>query len=213
MAKVIEFKSGLDWEKVQLTEEIAKEEDFSTVVVNASLDGILTYDLEVRYTLWSPQMERLTGLKSEQVLGKCAFDLFPFLKDAGIDKICADTFRGISGQSPILKYTISETGLTGYTQQQNFPLYNEFGEITGGIAVVRDVTSMKNRFDDLANSNRILENRIQELEELLKAQSPTPTVFHRIWAFAAKPLLQLRNQSRFLARAIPILRSFGSFSD
>jgi PAS domain S-box-containing protein len=173
MAKIVEFKTGVDWEKVQLTDEIAKREDFSTVILNASLDGILTYDLNVRYTLWSPQMEKITGMKSEQVLGRNAFELFPFLRGAGIDKICEGTFRGESAQSPVLEYTIAETGLTGYTQQQNFPLYNEYGKITGGIAIVREVTAMKNRFDDLAKSNRLLKNRIQELERDLKNQNRT----------------------------------------
>jgi PAS domain S-box-containing protein len=181
MAKIIEFQTGVDWEKVLLADEVAKEEDFSTVLVKASTDGILTYDREIRYTLWSPQMEKMTGLKSEQVLGKCAFDLFPFLKDAGIPEICAGTLRGISAQSPILRYNIPETGLTGYTQQTNFPLYNEFGEITGGIAVVRDMTAMKNRFDRLIGENHALEKRVHELEQKLKNKDSEPPVLHRIF--------------------------------
>lgn len=187
MGKVFEFKSGMDWEKVLLADQVAQKDDFSTVVVNASLDGILTYDLNVRYTLWSPQMERLTGMKSEQVLGRCAFDLFPFLKEAGIDKVCEATFRGESVQSPILKYTIPATGLTGYTQQTNFPLYNELGEITGGIAVVRDMTAMKSKFDGLNNANRALERRVHELEQQLKKRRSEPNVLHRILSRLSRP--------------------------
>jgi PAS domain S-box-containing protein len=180
MAKIVEFKSGLDWEKVQLTDEVAREEDFSTVVVNASLDGIVTYDLKSRYTLWSPQMEKITGLKSEAVLGRNAYDLFPFLKEVGIEEMYEKSFRGESSQSGISRYTVPSTGLTGFTQQQNFPLYNEFGEITGGIAVIRDVTAMKNRFDELVHANHELETRVEELEYRLGARSPEPRTLHRV---------------------------------
>jgi PAS domain S-box-containing protein len=181
MAKIVEFGTGRDWEKVQLAEEVAKEEDFSTVVINASLDGIVTYDLSSRYTLWNPQMEKLTGLKSDQVLGKFAYDLFPFLRDSGIDKLYEGTFRGETGTSSIMRFTVPATGLTGYTQQTNFPLYNEFGEITGGIAVIRDMTSVKNRFDKLISENHALESRVHDLEEKLNNRSSEALTLHRIF--------------------------------
>ena len=44
---------------------------------------ILAFDRECRYTVWNPAMERITGLKREQVLGRCAFDVFPFLRRRG----------------------------------------------------------------------------------------------------------------------------------
>jgi PAS domain S-box-containing protein len=181
MAKIIEFQTGLDWEKVQLADEVAKEEDFSTVVVNASLDGIVTYDLNSRYTLWNPQMEKLTGLTSDQVLGKFAYDLFPFLRDAGIDKLYEGTFRGETGTSSIMRFTVPATGSTGYSQQTNFPLYNEFGEITGGIAVIRDMTSIKSRFDKLISENHVLEKQVRELEQKLNNKNSERPTLHRIF--------------------------------
>jgi PAS domain S-box-containing protein len=187
MAKIVEFRTGRDWERVQLAEQVAKEEDFSTVVINASLDGIVTYDLNSRYTLWNPQMERLTGLKSDQVLGKFAYDLFPFLRDAGIDKLYEGTFRGETGTSAIMRFTIPATGSTGYTQQTNFPLYNEFGEITGGIAVIRDMTSIKNRFDKLISENHALEKQVRELELKLNNRNSEPSALHRIFQRLFRP--------------------------
>jgi PAS domain S-box-containing protein len=167
MTNVFDITSGMDLESVRLAEEIANQNEFSTVLINASPDGIAAYDLESRYTLWSPSMEKLTGLKKEEVLGRCAFDLFPFLKEAGIDKMYEKSFRGEVTRSSIVHYTVPSTGVQGFTEQQNFPLYNEQGKITGGFAIIRDVTRIKKNFDEILRINMQLRSRVNELENSL----------------------------------------------
>jgi hypothetical protein len=51
MKNVIEIMSGMDLESVRLAEEIANQDEFSTVLINASLDGIVAYDRDARYTI------------------------------------------------------------------------------------------------------------------------------------------------------------------
>ena len=55
-------------------------------IIDASVDGILAFDRECRYTVWNQTMEQISGMSREDVLGKCAFDVFPFLKETGEDK-------------------------------------------------------------------------------------------------------------------------------
>ena len=164
MTKVFDINSGLDLESVLLAQEIANEDEFSTVLINASPDGIVAYDRDCRYTLWSPSMEKITGMKKEDVIGRCAFDLFPFLKEVGIDKMYEKSFRGEASRSPVTHYVVPATGFQGFTEQQNFPLYGENGEITGGFAIIRDVTRIKKIFDEMVQSNLELRARIRELE-------------------------------------------------
>ena len=58
-----------------------QEQDlFLKCLLEANVDGIIAFDREFRYTTWNRAMERISGVKREDVLGKCAFDLFPCLQ-------------------------------------------------------------------------------------------------------------------------------------
>ncbi len=115
-------------------------------------------------------MEKITGLTAAEVLGKYAFDLFPFLVKEGIDQLYYSSLRGeVSARSKIMRYSIRSTGLSGYTQQQNLPLFNELGEVTGGMAIIRDVTAVKQKFDELHQTNLRLAFKVEKLKRLLNS--------------------------------------------
>ena len=62
-----------------MEEEIRGQKEFIEMLIDSSLDGILAYDREYRYTLWNPAMERLSGMPAAAVLGRSALELFGFL--------------------------------------------------------------------------------------------------------------------------------------
>src|SRR5438552_3185326 len=66
--------------------EIRRQKGFTEQLINSSTDGILAFDRECRYTLWSEGMARISGVKAEEVIGRPALDVFPFFKDTGEDK-------------------------------------------------------------------------------------------------------------------------------
>jgi PAS domain S-box-containing protein len=167
MAEIIELNTGLDLESVLTAREVAERDEFSRVIINASVDGIITYDREGSYTLWSPSMERLTGVKSVDVIGRRSVDVFPFLKESGLDIAIERSLRGEAVKSPPMHFMIPGTDKRCYTEQQNFPLFNEFAQVTGGLAIVRDLKELQIRFDALIERNRQLEARALELEDLL----------------------------------------------
>ena len=47
---------------------------FLKCLLEANVDGIIAFDREFRYTTWNRAMERISGVKRENVLGKCAFE-------------------------------------------------------------------------------------------------------------------------------------------
>ena len=55
------------------------------ILVSAQ-EGIVVYDRQLRYARWNPFMERYTGMKEKDVLGKHPLELFPFLGDTGVFK-------------------------------------------------------------------------------------------------------------------------------
>jgi PAS domain S-box-containing protein len=88
-------------------------------------------------------MERISGKKSADVLGRNAFEVFPFLKETGEDKCLYEALVGKSSVSENRPYTIPETGREGFFKGFYSPLYDEHNQIAGGIAIVRDITERK----------------------------------------------------------------------
>src|ERR1700682_5211202 len=109
-------------------------------MLNAGTEGILAFDRDCRYTVWNGAMELISGMRKEDVLGKCAFDLFPFLKQTREDKYFYAALDGYTATSHNTRYTVPETGRQGFFKGQYSPLRNEQHEIIGGVAIIQDIT-------------------------------------------------------------------------
>jgi PAS domain S-box-containing protein len=120
-----------------------QSEPFFAQLLDASVEGILAFDRDCRYTFWNQAMERITGLDRQDVLGKSAFQLFPFLKETGEDRCFYAALAGENATSENRPYTVPETGREGFFKGYYSPLLNRENEIIGGIAVVHDITERK----------------------------------------------------------------------
>jgi PAS domain S-box-containing protein len=119
-------------------------------LIEASVDGILAFDRECRYVAWNRAMESISGVSRDEVLGKCAFDVFPFLKETGESKYLLEALEGRSVVAENRPYAVPETGRAGFFEGYYSPLYDERGEIVGGIAIIRDITERKHA-EELVN--------------------------------------------------------------
>ena len=163
----IDLKTGKDLETLAVAESVAAQDDFASVLLNASVDGVIGYNLEMRYTLWSPAMERISGMSRDSVIGRHAFEVFPFMRDHGIEELYLASFRGETARSALQPFLVPETGRAGFYEQQNFPMFDEFRNVIGGVAVVRDMTGIVDRYEALTRVNRQLEERETEMRALL----------------------------------------------
>src|SRR5215211_6257014 len=116
---------------------------FLKCLLEANVDGIIAFDREFRYTTWNRAMERISGVKREDVLGKYAFDLFACLKETGEDKYYREALAGRSVVADNRPFTNSQTGEIGYFDGYYSPRHDEKGEVIGGVAIIRDVTDRK----------------------------------------------------------------------
>jgi PAS domain S-box-containing protein len=126
-----------------LEKDPVQSDSFLRQLLDASVEGILAFDRDCRYTAWNQAMERISGMRSEDVLGKSAFDLFPFLKETGEDKCLHAALAGESSSSDNTPYTVPATGRHGFFKGYYSPLRNQQNEIIGGIAVIHDTTERK----------------------------------------------------------------------
>ncbi|HXM36546.1 MAG TPA: PAS domain S-box protein, partial [Pyrinomonadaceae bacterium] len=127
-----------------------------TSLVDASVDGILAFDREYRYTAWNKAMERISGVNCADVLGKYAFEVFPFLKENGEDKYFREALAGRSAISENRPYTVPETGREGFFEGHYSPLFGDDGKVVGGISVVRDITERKRADEEIRNAHQRL---------------------------------------------------------
>lgn len=129
-------------EKQKDKEHIRQEKDFSEMLINSSVDGILAFDNEFRYTLWNPAMEKISGFTKDKCLGKCAFDVFPFLLESGEDE---NFKRALEGEFVAVtdRPFVIPGGHSGYFEGYYSPLFDQNKKIFGGIAIIRDITERK----------------------------------------------------------------------
>jgi PAS domain S-box-containing protein len=136
---------------------------FSREIIAHAGEGIIVYDQNLCYSVWNPFMEKLTGLRSDQVLGQKAVDLFPHLREQGILDLLQKALQGETVSSPDVPYRVPSSGRQGWVSGSYAPLRNPDGQIIGVIGIIRDVTARK-------ESQLALEFRC-ELEKIITSVS------------------------------------------
>ncbi|MBW4492914.1 MAG: PAS domain S-box protein [Oscillatoria princeps RMCB-10] len=131
-------------------EAIGGEKEFSERLINSSFDGIIAFDRECRYTVWNPAMEIISGMSKAEVLGICAFEVFPFLKEIGEDKYFQEVLQGKHAVASDRPYNIPQTGRQGFFEAYYSPLYSDSGEIVGGLGIIRDIAQRKKAEEERA---------------------------------------------------------------
>jgi diguanylate cyclase (GGDEF)-like protein/PAS domain S-box-containing protein len=144
----------------QLTDEI---------VADAGV-GIVVYDRDLRYVLFNPFMEALTGRTAAEVIGSRAGDLFTQARAFGIEELLGKALGGQTVNSPDVPVHVEATGRDAWVIATYAPRRSPLGEIVGVVGVVRDITERKRTEDALRES----EERYRRLIEL----SPDAIAIH-----------------------------------
>jgi PAS domain S-box-containing protein len=109
-------------------------------MIDSSIDGILAFDHQCRYTIWNPAMEKISGKSKSECLGKVAFEVFPFLRTTGEDEFLRMALQGQVNKVTERPFEIPETGKSGFFEAVYSPIFDENQKVTGGFAVIREIT-------------------------------------------------------------------------
>lgn len=158
-----------------VTEHRQKEEQLHQLnllnaqIINSAGEGIIVYGQDLRYLAWNPCMERISGKKASEVLGRHPLEVFPFLADAGVIARLEKTLQGEI--CPPLEFpNLAGTGGLGWASDNNSPLRNAKGEIVGVIGIVRDITASQQAEAELRRSR----------EKFRTLYDETPAMLHSI---------------------------------
>jgi len=114
---------------------------FNRAIIQDAGEGILVYDRELRYRVFNPFMERLTGKRAEQVLGKVAMDVFPRLRTSGVETVLR---RALAGEvvkiADVFVPMHSAEGHDVWESCTFAPQFDAHGKIAGVIGLVHDIT-------------------------------------------------------------------------
>ncbi len=125
-------------------------------ILLSAQEGIIVHDRQLRYVLWNPYMERMSGVKESDVVGKHPLEIFPFMADSGMYADMEKALAGETVSSRDAHFEVPETNRSGWCNNNFAPLRDAQGEIIGVVATVRDITDSKKTVDRLMRSETLL---------------------------------------------------------
>jgi PAS domain S-box-containing protein len=156
-------------ERKNIEAELQKANELNREILSSVQEGIIVHDRELRFVVWNPFMERMSGMKKEDVLGRHPLELFPFLGESGV---YAQIEKALTGEPVTVRnvpYTVPKTKQAGWCDNTFAPLRDATGEIVGVVATVRDVTGRKRREDALRQlSSRLLQMQDEERRRIAR---------------------------------------------
>ncbi len=139
-------------ERKQADIKLAESQKFQSQIINSVQEGIIVYDLNLRYQVWNPFMEEFSGIPASGVLGKHPTELFPFLEEAGIIEKLNNTLKGEISPTSDFPFKVPESGRSGWASDKNMPFRDVDGKIIGVIGTVHDITIRKQAEMELLNA-------------------------------------------------------------
>jgi PAS domain S-box-containing protein len=153
----LEHKTRIAIERKQTLNELAESRQQMADVINFLPDATFAIDLDGRVIAWNRAMEEMTGVRSEEILGKSDFEygipLYGERRPILIDLVLRDKKEITkryphvtqSGNRLVSEYFIPHLygGRGAYLWFIASPLYDTKGNVTGAIESIRDVTERK----------------------------------------------------------------------
>jgi len=131
---------------------------FSRQVIESAREGVVVYGPDLRYRVWNPFMERITGVRSEDVLGRHPLDVFPGLVESGVFERAE---RALAGEVPDpVEIPIVAPGRTVWVIDTSAPLRDDQGTIIGVITTIQDITTRRQAEEaSEANARLVIESQ------------------------------------------------------
>lgn len=127
----------------QRSKEVIEAGKLNQQVISNAGEGIIVYGNDLRYRVWNYFMENLTGVKSEDVLGKHPLEKFPFLENSEVVERLNQALNGKSSEIIERPFVINENASPIWTVDSCNPLRNADGEIIGVIRTIQNIHNRK----------------------------------------------------------------------
>lgn len=138
------------------------------LILNSSLDAVVIIDPHGKITFWNPQAEIIFGWKSEDVLGKLLSDIiiperYRKIHEDAIKKH-NEGFRGLAANKIIEFPALFRNSSEFPIEFSILPIYDK-GIVKSYCSFIRDISSRKEKEEQLSMQNKTLQNQNSELEQ------------------------------------------------
>lgn len=120
----------------------------SEPLLELSNDGIFAYNLNFQFTVWNSVMERVFDLRKDEVLGRDALEVLPFLRDIDEDEILIAVRNGRTVTPSERPYIHPKTQRSGLFQSKYAPLKDSANKIVGILCVFKDTSRNVGRWHE-----------------------------------------------------------------
>ena len=127
----------------RIDESLREAHQLNEQIINSVQEGIIVYGPDLRYRVWNPFMEQMSGVPAGEVLGKRPLEVFPFLKNTGVIERLDKALAGETVDPVDFPFNVSAIGKSGWNTDYSAPLRNTRGDIIGVIGTVFDITERK----------------------------------------------------------------------
>jgi PAS domain S-box-containing protein len=122
---------------------LIESDQFNQQIIASAQEGFIVYGPDLRYQVWNPYMEKMTGIPASDVLGLHPLEVFPSLRESGVMAMLEKALEGEISGTIDLPFHFPQTGRSGWATHTRGPLRNAQGEIIGVIGTIRDITGRK----------------------------------------------------------------------
>ncbi|MBW2144338.1 MAG: PAS domain-containing protein, partial [Deltaproteobacteria bacterium] len=135
-------------------------------IMDCLSDGVYVCDRDRRIVYWSKSAERITGWRSQDVLGRACLEDILNHEDKDGHRLCGEEYcplhramvTGAQTRVPVIVFALCKNGSRVPTQVTAAPIRNEAGEVIGGVETFRDVSPM---MVDLERAQKIQHQALQ----------------------------------------------------
>jgi PAS domain S-box-containing protein len=127
----------------QAEESLRREREFSTQLIESSVDGIMAFGRSFEIAAWNDGMERMTGVSKANALGRSAVEFFPFLEEFGAAMLTPESLQGRPPVARDIAFEIVATGRKGFFDGHFSPLRDGSGAVAGWLAILHDTTTRR----------------------------------------------------------------------
>jgi len=130
-------------ERKNVSDELNKALRFNKDIISNVNEGIIVYDENLKYVVWNPFMEKISGRKAVDVIGLTPEENVPQLVKLGLVDTLKLALKGQATTTTDVPYFFSNKNSDGFVTFSCGPMFNDEGEIVGVIATTQDITDRR----------------------------------------------------------------------
>ncbi|MBJ6751843.1 PAS domain S-box protein [Geomonas anaerohicana] len=146
---------AISFSKLRADQALLEASQYNQQIIAGAQEGIIVYDRQLRCQVWNPYMEQFTGLGAGEMLGRRPQEVIPALKESGVVALLARSLEGEESSPVDFRFSVEQTGRSGWVTDTRAPLKDVQGNIIGVITTVRDITAERRLEEQLRQAQKM----------------------------------------------------------